>query len=130
MRTLIILTISIVSLFYGISTAHSAEFTVDKRSMYHLGVSGGLGFSGGLFLRSQQRKNKLTDNGIILTSGTVSMIPGTFKEVIMDAYIDWGDMGFNAIGAYSGAWLGVKTGHYLFVSKKNDTVTLNYKTEF
>lgn len=130
MRLFIITVFLIVSLVIGLEIAHGAEFTIDyPNSLKHAGISGGLGFSGGLFLKSQQKTNKLTDTQIVLTAGTLAFVPGAFKEGVMDAYIDWGDMLCN-LSSYPGAWLGVKTGHYFFVTKQDDTVVVNYKVRF
>ena len=129
MRLFIITVFLIVSLVIGLEIAHCAEFTVDQRSLLHVGVSGGLGFSGGLLLKSQQKVNRLTDAQIVVIAGTVALIPGVIKETVMDDWIDWGDMLMN-LSSYPGAYLGVRTGHYLFFSKTDDTVVINYKVEF
>ena len=129
-KATIITTLIILSTFFMIARCDAGDFTVDKRSLLHVGVSGAFSFPCALLLKKQQTQNNLTDNQIIGTVGTLSLVPGGFKEVIIDAYIDWGDMGFNALGAYGGAWLGVKTGHYFFVSKKDNSATINYVVRY
>ena len=103
-----------------------AQVTVDKRSLLHVGVSGLISFPAAVVLKKQQHLNGMSDTKIILFAGTVAMGPGIAKEYLMDAYPDYGDLAFDAIGSYGFAYLGLKTGQHFFVSKKDDTPVLNY----
>ncbi len=122
----LILIVIVTSTFFMIARCDAGEVTVDGRSLLHVGASGLISFPAAILLKKQQNINGMSNATIIAVAGSVAMVPGGFKETVIDAYIDWGDMGFNAIGAYGGAWLGVKTGHYLFMSRNKNTNTINY----
>lgn len=113
--------------FYSLA---SAEFTVDKRSLYHVGASGLISFPAAVVLKKQQHLNGMSDSQIVFFAGTVAMAPGIAKEFLVDAYPDGGDLFFDALGAYPFAWLGVKTGQHFFLSKKDDTAVLNYVVRY
>ena len=128
-RSTVITTLIIISVFCMIAWCDASEFTVDERSLYHATISGGLGYAGGLLLKTQQDKNQMTDKQIVMFAGSVALIPGLFKETVMDSHIDWGDMAFNCL-SFPGAWLGVETGIWLQVRKSGNTTMLSITKEF
>jgi len=130
MKKAIIVFCMTVSALCFYSLANAMPFTVDARSPLHVFGSGVFSFPAALVLKKQQPLNGMSDTTIILAAGSLAMIPGITKEFLMDAYADGGDMAFNALGAYGGAWLGVKTGHYFFVSQKDETPVLNYVVRY
>jgi len=109
--------------FYSLATA--MPFTVDERSPLHAGAGLVLGYPLGIIAASSQQTNNLTDTEAVLIAGTVAITPLVLKEFLYDGHPDAGDLLFD-LTAYAGAYLGVKTGHYFFVSQKEDTPVLNY----
>lgn len=83
--------------------AFGAEFTVDDRSYLHAGASFVIGYSLNTFVTVVQDedayKERWKRRSFIFG---VCMMPGLMKEYGMDAYADYGDIAFNAIGCTAG----------------------------
>lgn len=92
MKKTIILTLLAV-LLGGFSFA--SEFTVDDRSMLHVGASAFITASCNAFVTSTQGK---TTNAQRLFCASTAFGVGLFKEYMVDAHPDYGDIFFNAVG--------------------------------
>ena len=112
------------------SMGNAAEFTINETTGYHAAISGACGGIGDGIFYATKDDNGWSENKRILVAGTLCMIPGGFKEALLDDYIDWGDMLGNAIGAF-GVPIALEKGNvWVRVFKDEDmtmiSVTGNY----
>ena len=115
----------VTSTFFTIAKCGAMPFTVDNRSAMHAGAGLALGYPLGVMAAHAQKTNAFSDVQAVLIAGTLAYVPLAIKEFAIDGHPDAGDLLFN-LTTYVGAYLGVKTGHYFFVSQKDDTPMLNY----
>ena len=108
-----------------VSVCYAMPFTVDARSPLHVEAGLVLGYPLGVIAAYAQKTNNISDAKAVLIAGTLAYVPLAIKEFAIDGHPDGGDLLFN-LSTYIGAYLGVKTGHYFFVSQTDDTPVVNY----
>ena len=113
-----------------VATTSYPEFTVDKSSLYHFGISGACGFVGDRIISSIQEHKEQFTTGRIIATGTICMVPGLYKEFVMDGYADTGDIFFDALGAYGVPFVLETQKFWLSVKTYRDTKMVSLHGEF
>lgn len=91
-----ILLLTITALLFSGAFSY-AEFTVDERSLYHVGASAAISGTCNLMTMGAQNP-KVRRWGCFTTAIAI----GSIKEFAIDSSADMGDMAFNVLGAYLG----------------------------
>lgn len=119
MRIVILLLLLMV---LGSMTAAAAPFAVDQRSLYHFGVSAGLGAAGTiLILQTEPRELTREEKAIVFSA---CMVPGLVKEYQIDGYADYGDIAFDALGCFVGSYYTDDV--YIYMSEKTINIAVRY----
>jgi hypothetical protein len=130
-RLLSKITFLIVILLTGfIGSALALEFTTDERSLLHVGGSAAISATIDLGLYLDKENNNFSKNQRIAIAGTTSLGVGLAKEVALDAYIDWGDVFWDAVGAYGTPWLIENYCLPLTIRTVHDTVVVSLRVEY
>lgn len=99
---------------------HAAYFTVDVRSILHVGVS--------TVISASINTAMIADNAPvatrILTSSLGCMAVGAFKEFGMDARPDYGDLFFDAVGCALG--IGITEGVSVYLGKNQVGMSMQF----
>ncbi len=93
----------VIAVFCWIASCDAAEFTVDERSLLHIGASAAFGAGLDAVLYTTREANGFTARQRVTLATIGGSIPGLVKESILDGYFDYGDMTFNVAGALVGA---------------------------
>lgn len=103
MKRIIYLCLLLCLLLPSLAAAGAYDFTVDNRSQLHLFCSAPFGALADVLAYQGIYQFDRTDRLIFAT--VAGSIPGAYKEWLIDAWPDLGDMTFNVAGAFLGAWL-------------------------
>lgn len=104
-------TIFLALIILTVSPAFAAEFSVDDSSYLHFGVSAVIAATTHSVLASEEVRPLYR----AITTGVTCMSFGAFKEFAMDAYPDYGDLAFDALGCAVG--IGIVEGITLQIRK-------------
>jgi hypothetical protein len=115
---------SILLLLVPCFALFAADFTVDERSLLHVGASGTIGYAIDRTLYNHREINRSTPKERIFVSGTVCLVPGAFKEFVLDSHHDWGDMFFNGAGCYGLPYVNEKLGGWQVSAERKDNTTV------
>lgn len=96
------------------------EFTVDARSVYHVGISTfiGAGINSSLIVTDVPLVSR------VLTSAFGCLAIGAMKEFSFDGYPDYGDLFFNAVGC--GLGIAVTEGVAVYVGKNQIGMSMQF----
>jgi len=109
-------------LFLFIATNSYAAFTVDSRSLLHLGYSGL--FGSGVDTIAYHGIHQWDEGDRLLAATIIGSIPNTVKETMIDAYIDYGDLFMGPVGAFIGGYASEKINKKYFGKSKYEIYVL------
>ncbi len=102
-RYTVMTVIIVLFTFITIARCNAGGFTVDERSLLHVGASAAFGAGMDAALYTTRKHNGFTSGQRVTLATIGGSIPGLVKESILDGYFDYGDMTFNVAGALVGA---------------------------
>ena len=113
---IVIIVIAVICGFLFAEIARSADFTVDSRSLMHVGAAGTISATVNTF--AVEAKIPQFDRNVIAFSTAFGA--GLTKELFMDDSLDYGDVFFNGLGAIGGIYISEK--YFILPSEKGLTV--------